>query len=105
MHERRCSRFSSDWRGWEVYPASQIKALVRNSIPAGWRMKRCLWPVATDYQTGERVTFGAPGAPAASAALWAAEQEPEEADARAAGIPTTRWFPAIPGGALETPLS
>lgn len=40
-----------------------IARLVRERAPTGWPAGGRLWIVATDYETGERVAFGRPGAP------------------------------------------
>jgi len=46
-------------------PTDEIQGLVDDMVPGGWPAHTELWLHACDYRTGERVTFGAPGAPEA----------------------------------------
>jgi NTE family protein len=46
--------------GWLVALAQRF------TTPEGWLAHPCAWLVAADYETGERVAFGSPGAPAAT---------------------------------------
>jgi NTE family protein len=48
-----------------VFSTEPIARLVRDRAPHGWPAGGRLWIVATDFTTGERVTFGRAGAPGA----------------------------------------
>lgn len=51
-----------------IISTEPLKETVRRAVPQGWAEHRNLWIVACDYETGERVVFGRPGAPRAALA-------------------------------------
>jgi len=54
--------------GWlpnGIVSTEPLKDLVRRVCPSGWSPHPNFWPVAVDYATGRRVTFGRPGSPLA----------------------------------------
>ncbi len=67
------------WMPRGIFSTRPLKDQVRRVVPAGWSPHPGLRIVACDYATGERIAFGAPGAP-----------RPDLADAVAASC-------AIPG--------
>ncbi len=51
------------WLPQGVISTEPLKDVVRRIVPRGWAPHPHLWIAAIDYHTGERVVFGAPGAP------------------------------------------
>jgi NTE family protein len=51
------------WLPHGVISTEPLKELVRRVVPAGWAPHPHLWVVGIDYETGDRVVFGAPKSP------------------------------------------
>lgn len=51
-----------------IVSVAPIVRLIRERVPAGWPAGQRLWITATDYLTGEEITFGRAGAPPAELA-------------------------------------
>jgi NTE family protein len=51
------------WLPQGVLSTQPLKDVIRRVVPSGWSTHPHLWIAAIDYQTGERVVFGRPGAP------------------------------------------
>jgi NTE family protein len=56
------------WLPQGVISTEPLKAAIARFVPSGWAPQGSLWITAIDYDSGERVAFGRPGAPAASLA-------------------------------------
>jgi NTE family protein len=56
------------WLPQGVISTQPLKEVVRRVVPRGWAAHPKLWIVGIDYETGERVPFGRPGAPPADLA-------------------------------------
>jgi NTE family protein len=56
------------WLPQGVISTEPLKGAVRQVVPRGWTAHRNLWITAIDYETGQRVVFGRPGAPPADLA-------------------------------------
>ena len=56
------------WLPHGVISTDPLADVVRQAVPTGWSSHPNLWIAAIDYESGERVVFGSPGAPAADLA-------------------------------------
>jgi NTE family protein len=56
------------WLPQGVISTRPLKDVVARVVPKGWAPHANLWIVGIDYETGERVAFGRPGAPPADLA-------------------------------------
>ena len=53
------------WLPQGVISTAPLKAAIARYVPSGWVPRGGLWVTAIDYDSGERVVFGRPGAPRA----------------------------------------
>jgi NTE family protein len=58
----------SGWIPRGIFSTASLRDTIRRVVPSGWSPHPNLWVVACDYETGRRVPFGRPGAPAADLA-------------------------------------